>query len=141
MTELTPAERGRLAIEVMGCVKGWLLVPSAANYLWFETEQEAVQYRYEHNWIADVVEAYVDDGHYVLLSDWLPDLPGHIEQAFELLDAMHLKDWWESITAIIDDNTYMVKLLHYPTQRLVGWRETTREYAICRAVLAALEVK
>ncbi len=85
--------------------------------------------------------AFYSDGRGPVLkvTNWLP--AHNIEQAFGLLDAMHLRDWWESITAIIDDNTYMVKLLHYPTQRLVGWRQTTREYTICIAVLAALEVK
>ncbi len=146
MADMTPAERERLAIEVMGCVKGWLLVPSAApdNYLWFTAEKEAIQYRYEHNWIADVVEAYRADGHYILLADWLPDLPGHIEQAMGLLMAMNAKE-------------YAVRIETYPRlglgQYMVALRKGNfvRESdlpgvgpiagAICRAVLAALEVK
>ncbi len=138
MIDLTPAEREELAIEVMGWHKGWLLVPSAApdNYLWFETEMEAAKYRWGHNWIADVVEAYGADGHYVLLADWLPDR--NIEQAMGLLMAMRETGhtWTLSGFKGIHGSLYSVYIDAMPSSR-----NANLVFAICRAVLAALEVK
>ncbi len=152
MTELTPAERERLATEGMGWVKGWARWSNQQGLLkerYWLIEEECRNACL--TWGVSPTEVYANAaGVQMRITAWLPDLPGHIEQAFELLDAMHEREWREMIDycgkiVVPGENapveTYTVELVRRPSGLCVTASGDTRQLAICRAVLAALEVK
>ncbi len=144
MANLTPAERERLAIDGMGWPRGWLVEALPDECIFFETEDQAIQCR--NHYIAPpnipIYEAYQADGYYLPVAGYLPD--HDIEQAMGLLDAMDAKE-------------YAVRLEPFPRPGLGQYAVSFRKgkyvldtdkvevgpiaEAICRAVLAALEVK